>query len=150
MAFHIFCTNGTAQAIAITPAIKKDLSKLTRSMRMPIENASSPPKLTQKRSQIDHKTLGHAEFMTAPNSMRCEKCKVENALSTDKQCWNCGESLERTEQWFAIIYEDADRHPELFSDAIAANHTFAQRKIAWNCHLFKRITPNPTPEKDHK
>jgi len=44
--------------------------------------------------------------------------------------------------WWAIIYEDADRKPELFSDEEAARRAFAERLVAWSCHLFRRVSPN--------
>lgn len=44
--------------------------------------------------------------------------------------------------WWAILYEDTDRKPELFTDESAAIKTFNELRVAWSCHLFRRVPPN--------
>jgi hypothetical protein len=49
---------------------------------------------------------------------------------------------EDNEDWWAILYEDADRKPELFTDEVSARKAFEARLLAWNCHLFHRVDLN--------
>lgn len=48
--------------------------------------------------------------------------------------------------WWVIIYEDQDMKPELFMDEMAARETFAERQVAWSCHLFHRVPTAETKE----
>lgn len=43
---------------------------------------------------------------------------------------------------WVIIYKDADRSPELFTDEAIARSTFNERSVVYSCHLFHRVSPN--------
>ncbi len=36
-----------------------------------------------------------------------------------------------------IYYEDAEMHPEIFTDEVAARKVFEARSVNWSCHLFR-------------
>lgn len=42
---------------------------------------------------------------------------------------------------WAILYDDANRKPELFSDGVTARSILAERRVAWSCYLFRRVAP---------
>ncbi len=42
---------------------------------------------------------------------------------------------------WAILFEDADRRPEIFMDEKSARATYEQRLENWNCHLFQQVLP---------
>ncbi len=39
---------------------------------------------------------------------------------------------------WVILYDDADRKPEMFTSEVSARATFRERQSAWSCHLFRR------------
>ncbi len=76
----------------------------------------------------------------------------DHALNTNTcTCGKAGKSVaavapsapavgtENNEDWWAILYEDADRKPELFTDEGSARRAFAEQLPNWNCHLFHRV-----------
>ena len=65
---------------------------------------------------------------------------MNNACQSDNQA-----ARESREDYWAIIYEDADRKPELFTDEAAARATFKDRIVSWACHLFHRVSLKETP-----
>jgi hypothetical protein len=45
--------------------------------------------------------------------------------------------MELNETWL-IVFEDTDHQPEAFTSEESARRTFEERKLSWNCHLFRR------------
>lgn len=44
-----------------------------------------------------------------------------------------------TRPYWAIIFEDQDVQPQLFTDEKAARETFDQYSLKWACHLFVQV-----------
>lgn len=65
-----------------------------------------------------------------------------------EEAWNCRVQTNPVAtqfgpvDWWAIIYEDADRKPEFFTEETAARKTFNERMVSWSCHLFRRVYLN--------
>ena len=50
-----------------------------------------------------------------------------------------GLSADHEQVDWLIMFEDAERPHESFTDEIAAREAFASHAMNWNCHLFKRM-----------
>ncbi len=59
-----------------------------------------------------------------------------------------GETMTKLEPYYAILFEDADRPPELFARREDASARYNLLRGNWNCHLFVQSNPPPYPEQD--
>lgn len=60
--------------------------------------------------------------------------------------WNRRSALRLMEggtpNWWMIVFDDADRDREVFTDEAAARHRYEQISVSWNAHLFVRVHSN--------
>ena len=68
--------------------------------------------------------------------LRNYSCSICERIWKDLKTFPPNTDTERLD--WAILYDDFDRRPELFTDEATARSVFTERQVAWNCHLFHR------------
>ena len=76
-----------------------------------------------------------------PSYLRGHQEWIERMQAAIKALSAAPAAQETATHW-AIIFDDYDRRPEIFTDESAARHRYKEISYSWNAHLFVKIDSN--------